>query len=56
VYAYHEGMVDDAEDAVLIVDVVDLLRFDDLLLFHDLDAGESIGIALLDQSDFPEGT
>lgn len=55
-YAYHEGMIDAAEDAVLVVDVVNLLRLDDLLFLHDLDARVSVGAALLDQSDLPEGT
>lgn len=47
-------MGDAAEDAVLVVDVVDLLRLDDFFLLHDLDAGVTVGAALLDQSDLAE--
>ena len=34
--AYDEGMFDGAEDAVLIADVIDLLRLNDILFIHNL--------------------
>ena len=49
-------MGDAAENAVLIVDMVDLLRLDQLLLLHDFDAGIFIGRLLLYQSHSAEGT
>jgi hypothetical protein len=36
--------------------VVDLLRLDEFLLPHDLDAGITRGILLLDQTHLTEGT
>jgi hypothetical protein len=52
--SYHEGVGDGAEDAVLVVDVVHLLRVDDVLLLHDLNARVFVGAALLDQPHLAE--
>lgn len=44
------------EDAVLVGDVIDLLRFDQLVLPHDLHAGVLARGLALDQSHPPEGS
>ncbi len=49
-------MRDGTKDLVLVIDMVDLLGFDDFLLLHNLDAGVAIGAALFSQSDLSEGT
>lgn len=49
-------MRDGAEDAVLVGDVIDLLRFDELLLLHDLHAGVLPRGLLLYQPDASERT
>lgn len=49
-------MGDGAEDAVLVIDMVDLLRVNDIFLPHDLGAGVPIGVLLLDQPHLAEGT
>lgn len=52
----NEGMSDTAEDAILIVDMIDLLRLDEFFLLHDFDAGIFIGRLLLHQPHPAEGT
>jgi hypothetical protein len=54
--SYNEGVGDSAEDAVFVVDVVHLLRVDDVHFLHDLDTGVSVRTPLLDQPDLAEGT
>lgn len=49
-------MVDGAENAILIEDVVYLLIFDNLLLFHDLDAAVGSILLLADEADLAKGT
>jgi hypothetical protein len=53
---YDEGMRDDAEDFILIGDVVDLLGLDKLRFLHDLDAGVFVGGFLLDEAHRSEGS
>lgn len=47
-------MRDSTENSVLVGNVVDLLRLDELLLLHDFDAGVSVGILLFDETNFSE--
>ena len=46
---YDEGVRNAAEDSVLVRDVIDLLRFDELRFLHDLDAGVFVGVFLFDE-------
>lgn len=49
-------MADGAEDAVLVGNVVHLLRFDQLVLFHYFDAEILVRVLFLHQPHLPEGT